>query len=89
MSIPTLSRIKTFCKKHPDFVSGGLRHLIFNEDNNGLAESGAILRIGRSIFIDEEMFFNWIRLGQKSASNKRIITEYAESTPSKNLDDDG
>jgi hypothetical protein len=49
--------------KHPAFKTGGLRSLIFNEHQNGLAKTGAIIRIGRKVLIDENKFFAWVTGG--------------------------
>jgi len=60
--------VNQFTEKHPAFTTGGLRSLIFNEHSNGLAESGAIVRIGRKVLISEEKFFIWVEAqngGQK------------------------
>jgi hypothetical protein len=54
------STVKQFCQKYPAFTKGGLRFLIFHEHTNGLAKSGAIVRIGRKVLIDEAKFFAWI-----------------------------
>ena len=59
MTTPPLSTVKQFCQKHEAFTEGGLRHQIFNERTNGLAEAGAIVRIGRKVLIHEERYFNW------------------------------
>jgi hypothetical protein len=55
-----LLTVKQFPTKHPAFTEGGLRALIFNEKTNGLAQSGAIVRIGRRVLIREKNFFAWI-----------------------------
>lgn len=60
MAIPTLSTVKQFHERHPAFPEGGLRHRIFHAESNGLAESGAIVRNGRRVLIDEERFFDWL-----------------------------
>ena len=52
--------VKQFIERHRAMTNGGLRALIFNEHKNGLAESGAILRLGRKILIDENRFFCWL-----------------------------
>lgn len=49
-----------FCDKHQAFKLGGMRFQIFNEEKNGLAKSGAIVRVGRKVLIDESKYFNWI-----------------------------
>ena len=54
------STVKQFSQRHTAFPEGGLRHLIFHEDTNGLSESGAIIRVGRKILIDESKFFSWL-----------------------------
>ena len=58
--MPTLSTVKQFIEKHPAFNLGGIRSLIFHEHTNGLAKSGAIVRIGRKVLIDEAKFFAWV-----------------------------
>ncbi len=52
--------VPQFCENHPAFKIGGLRALLFNKHSNGLAESGAIIRIGRKILIHETNFFAWV-----------------------------
>ena len=58
--MPVLSTVNQFTEKQPAFTLGGLRSLIFHENSNGLAKSGAIIRIGRKVLIDEIKFFNWV-----------------------------
>ena len=60
MAIPTFLTIKQFSNKHRAFPEGGLRHQIFNSDTNGLRDSGAVVRNGRRVLIDEEKWFEWI-----------------------------
>ena len=62
--IPPLSTIKQFCKKNPAFTEGGIRDRIFHANSNGLKKSGAILRNGRRVLIDEEKFFQWLQENQ-------------------------
>ncbi|MDD5273359.1 MAG: hypothetical protein PHU14_11635 [Methylovulum sp.] len=54
------STVKQFSKRHPAFPEGGMRHKIFNEDTNGLKKSGAIVRNGRKVLINEQKFFAWL-----------------------------
>lgn len=56
----TFSTVKQFTDKKPAFTTGGLRSLIFNETTNGLKESGAIVRIGRKLLIEDSKFFAWV-----------------------------
>ena len=64
--MPTLSTVNQFTEKQPAFTLGGLRALIFNEDSNGLKASGAIVRIGRRVLIDETKFLAWIESQNKA-----------------------
>lgn len=66
-----LLTVKQFALVHQAFTEPALRNLIFKADNrsssrgevmgNGLLESGAIIRLGRRILIDEQAFFAWVR----------------------------
>ena len=60
MSVPTLLTVSQFSEKHQAFPEGGLRHRIFYSESNGLKASGALIRNGRRILINEEKFFDWI-----------------------------
>lgn len=55
--------VKQFPQKHPAFKESGLRSWIFNEETNGLKQSGAIVRVGRKVVINEALFFAWIQGG--------------------------
>ena len=59
--------VKQFSERHIAFTVGCLRALIFNETSNGLAESGAVVRINRKILLNEPKFFGWLEV----AGNKR------------------
>jgi len=59
--------VQQFTAKHTAFTLGGLRSLIFNEHQNGLAKSGAVVRIGRKVLIDETKFFAWVESQNKAA----------------------
>lgn len=67
--MPILYTVKQFNEKNPAFKIGGLRSLIFNEHQNGLANSGAIVRIGRKVLIDESKFFVWVQLQNQKGGN--------------------
>jgi hypothetical protein len=60
MITPNLLTVAQFSEKHKAFPIGGMRYRIFNEHENGLAESGAIIRVGRKVLIDEAKFFEWV-----------------------------
>jgi len=58
---PNIETVRSLAQKHPDVITeGGLRWEIFNADENGLKESGAIIRRGRKILIDVDRYFAWI-----------------------------
>ena len=59
--IPNLLTVSQFGKQFPAFREGGLRHQIFHEEANGLAEAGAIVRIGTKVLIDVDRYFAWVR----------------------------
>jgi hypothetical protein len=61
MSVLIYLTVNQFTAKHTAFNIGGLRSLIFNEHQNGLAKSGAIVRLGRKVLIDEMLFFAWVK----------------------------
>ena len=75
MTTKQLSTVRQFSEKYPAFPQGGLRNLIFLAESrktskgvipgNGL--SGALVRIGRKVLIDEAKFFEWIEGQQGSA----------------------
>jgi hypothetical protein len=77
MDTPNLFTVAQFAQEHQAFPIGGLRFRIFNELQNGLAQSGAIIRNGRRVLIDEEKFFDWVVGSQKQKpklQKKRINT---------------
>ena len=43
---------------------GGLRHLVFFENQNGFNK--VVLRVGRRVLLDEKAFFAWARKQQES-----------------------
>ena len=61
----TLLSVIQLAQKQPALTTGGIRAWIFNEEKNGLKESGAIIRIGKKVMISEEKFFSWIEGGAK------------------------
>jgi hypothetical protein len=66
MTTPIFSTINQFTTANLAFTLGGMRALIFNEDSNGLKASGAIIRLGRKVLIDNAKFFAWIESQNKA-----------------------
>jgi hypothetical protein len=62
-------RLRQFVERHINegWTEAALRWLVFQAKANGLEESGAILRVGRRIFIDEALFYAWLRGQRQSA----------------------
>jgi hypothetical protein len=58
---------KTLVKENPKlFTEGQINWLIKTRHKNGLAKSGAILKISRKIYIKKSIFFEWF-MQQKAA----------------------
>lgn len=72
LSSPTrpVFTVRQFAERNAAFSESALRNLIHKADTrhstrgdvsgNGLAEAGAIIRVGRKVLIDEARFFDWI-----------------------------
>jgi hypothetical protein len=60
MTTPTLVTVPQLAQRQPALCVGGIRGWIFNEEKNGLKDSGAIIRIGKKLMINEQKFFEWI-----------------------------
>jgi hypothetical protein len=58
--IPNYLTVKQFVAKHKAFSNGGMRWQIHKEESNGLKGSGAVIRNGARILIDEEKYFDWL-----------------------------
>jgi len=55
--------IRAFIERHggEGWTEPSVRWAIFKGAENGLDASGAIVRVGRRIRIDEQAFFSWLR----------------------------
>jgi hypothetical protein len=73
-----LFTVEQFSDRHPAFPQSAIRSHILNSADrlnsrgeriagNGLAASGAIVRVGRRVLIDEQAFFRWIAGQQRNA----------------------
>jgi hypothetical protein len=61
-------RIPQFVAAHPQFTADSIRWQIHNADNNGLAKSGAIIRLKSrpdakrgALYLDVDRYFQWMR----------------------------
>lgn len=66
---PSLHTVAQMAARQPAFSQASLRHWIFHADENGLAKSGALIRLGRKILIDEARFLAWVRSHSLSAAS--------------------
>ncbi len=58
---------KTLAKENPDTLTESqINWLIKTRHKNGLAETGAVLKISRKIYIKKSKFFDWF-MQQKAA----------------------
>jgi len=64
---PRLIPVNQWNKFHPMPKMGGLRALIFHADTNGFGK--CIRRIGRSVHIREDLFFEWVEEQNKARKN--------------------
>lgn len=75
-----LFTVEQFSERRPPWTQAALRNFILNAHDrvnsrgerirgNGLAEAGAIVRVGRRVLIDEAAFFRWIAAQQ---NGKRV-----------------
>ena len=64
---PRFHTVNQFVERFPAWSTGSVRWLIFRGRENGLEASGAIVRMGRRIRIDETRFFDWVREQSRAA----------------------
>ena len=58
-------KLADFVECHPDlFTDGQMNWLIRNREQNGLSEAGAVLQVGRKIYINKPKFLEWF-MGQR------------------------
>jgi hypothetical protein len=70
---PIYLTVDQFSERNPAFTAPALRNLIFKAGErecsrgpiagNGLAEAGAIIRLGRRVLLDEAKFLAWVSKG--------------------------
>jgi hypothetical protein len=53
--------VKQLAQQYPAFSESSTRWAIFNSESNGLAKSGAVIRMGRRILIDPTLYLAWLR----------------------------
>ena len=68
----TLHTVAEFAQRHLFLTEGGLRFQIFNANENELGDSGAIVRLGRRVLINEEKYFDWIDFKQNQNVGQKV-----------------
>jgi len=76
-----LDPVKRFAENFPAWTEASLRALVYASQDrvasggriiksNGLAEAGAIVRVGRRVLIDRLAFFSWVANQQRKYPTK-------------------
>jgi hypothetical protein len=60
--------VKQLAEQQPGLTEGGIRWDLHDRQNNGLAASGAVLRRGRKLLIDSELYLAWLRTNREQAA---------------------
>lgn len=63
-----LLNLKQLSHKHQAFTVDAIRALIIRGAENGLTGSGAVVRIGRRLYIDEAAFEKWLELRRRKVA---------------------
>jgi hypothetical protein len=58
MTQPRLIPVTKWPEHHEWPTVAAIRHLIFNEQQNGF--HSVVRRVGKRVLIDEQAFFNWV-----------------------------
>jgi hypothetical protein len=62
-----LQSVDVFAKGSP-FTIGQVRWWIFNSRSHGLQAAGAVVRIGRRVYIDQDAFDDWVSKQNQQAA---------------------
>jgi len=69
--MPYISVSKLAASNPDGLTEASIRWDLFNREQNGLSQSGAIIRRGRRILIDPVLYDAWLRSGQKPFQRER------------------
>lgn len=60
--------VEQLCNEQDALTVGMVRTLLFNRKTNGLQDSGAVVRVGRRLLLDRDVFLDWMwKQGQEAA----------------------
>ena len=55
-----LLTVNQFAEQQPGLTPGGIRWDLFQRRDNGLSESGAVIRRGRRLLLDPAKYLEWM-----------------------------
>jgi len=58
--IPTIMTIEQLAETTPAFSSKTLRQFLKSRKTNGLSSSGAVIHVGKRLWLDQEKFMSWL-----------------------------
>lgn len=62
-----LYTVDQLARAEPALTVGQIRWLLFNRDENGLVEAGAVVQIGRRVLLRRRNFLRWASSSKVSA----------------------
>lgn len=57
---PRFGTVEQIAADEPSLTAGAIRRDLFNRNNNGLVKTGAVIRRGRRLLLDRELYLNWV-----------------------------
>lgn len=57
----TILSVEQTAQQIPALTEAAIRWQLFNRHTNGLSESGAVINVGRRVFIDLTIFIEWLK----------------------------
>lgn len=66
--MPQLVTVAQFARLNPGLTEASLRWRLQHARENGLENSGAIIRHGRRILIDGDKFISWLRAQHRAVT---------------------
>jgi hypothetical protein len=63
-----LLTVRQLAETQPALTVGGIRWDLFNRDQNGLVQAGAIIKRGRKILIDPDRYMGWLDSNREHAA---------------------
>jgi len=78
-ALDDLLRVKAFVRRYPELATeSAMRWQIHNAASNGLHEHGAIIKIGRAVYIHRGRYLDWL-LSHTKGEPHRTVTPAASA----------